>query len=137
MPKFSNISKQRLATCHPKLQRVLNEAIKHFDFMVIEGHRGKAAQDAAYAKGASKVRWPYGNHNSKPSRAADLAPWPIDWSDNVKNIARFAFMMGVIYKISKDMGIKLRFGLDWDGDLDMRDQTFMDWGHVELAKDEL
>lgn len=132
MPIFSNISKRQLATCDKRLQRLLNEAIKYVDFRVVEGHRNKAGQDKAFAQGASKVRWPYGNHNKKPSRAADLAPWPIDWSNDVRAVARFAFMMGVIYKISVDMGIKIRLGMDWDGDGDTRDQTFMDWGHIEL-----
>ena len=132
MPKFSSSSKAQLATCDPRLQKVLNEAIKYYDFAVVEGHRNKARQDAAFAKGASKKRWPYGEHNKKPSKAADLAPWPIDWSDSVKNIARFAFMMGVVKACADKLGIKIRFGLDWDGDGDIRDQDFMDWGHVEI-----
>lgn len=56
MPVFSKASKERLSTCHPDLQRVMNEAIKITDFTVLEGHRGKAAQDAAFAAGNSKIR---------------------------------------------------------------------------------
>lgn len=137
MPKFSNQSKKQLATCHPKLQKVLNEAIKYYDFLVVEGHRGKAAQDAAFAKGNSQVRWPYGNHNKKPSRAADIAPYPIDWSNKTTSLARFAFMMGVVYMAGVKLGIKLRFGMDWNQNFDPRDESFVDWPHVELDKSEL
>ncbi|HXG72575.1 MAG TPA: hypothetical protein VNJ04_18380, partial [Gemmatimonadaceae bacterium] len=60
---------------------MLREAIRYFDFVVVEGHRGKEAQNKAFAKGLSKLPWPKGNHNTNPSTAADCAPFPIDWSE--------------------------------------------------------
>ena len=113
---------------------MLREAIKYFDFTVVEGHRGKAAQDAAYAKGFSQVRWPNGNHNAKPSRAADIAPYPIDWSNKEAAHLRFAFLMGVVLVCAKQLGVKVRFGMDWNRNLDPRDESFLDLPHVELDR---
>ena len=132
MPTFGQASEAQLATCDPRLQAVLREAIKHFDFTVIEGHRGKEAQEAAFAKGATQLHYPFGNHNAIPSRAADIMPYPIDWSDNTKAIARVAFMMGVVKVCADQLGVKVRFGMDWNRNLDPRDESFLDWDHVEL-----
>jgi hypothetical protein len=123
----------QLVTCHPDLQRVLREAIKYTDFVVVEGHRGKAAQDAAYAKGFSKVRWPNGNHNSLPSRAVDLVPYPVDWSDAPKNIERFCMLAGVVLTVAQQLGVRLRWGGDWNHNADTRDEgSFRDRPHFEL-----
>lgn len=132
MPLFSSASLAQLATCDPRLQRVLTEAIRYVDFTVVEGHRGQAAQDAAYAAGNSKLRWPHGNHNALPSRAVDIAPYPVDWADGEKPHLRFAFVMGVVHACARQIGVKVRFGMDWNRNLDPRDETFLDLPHVEL-----
>lgn len=132
MPTFGAASEAQLATCHPDLVRVLRRAIQYLDFSVIEGHRGQAAQDAAFAKGLSKLRYPNGNHNAVPSRAADIAPFPVDWSEGEKPHLRFAFLMGVVLVAARTEGVKVRFGLDWNRNLDPRDETFLDLPHVEL-----
>lgn len=136
MPRFSQASKNQLATLHPKLQKILSEAILHVDFVIVEGHRGKAAQDAAYAKGNSQVRWPHGKHNSIPSRAVDITPYPVDWSDAPHQIERLCFLAGVVTGIAASQGVKLRWGGDWDSDLDIREERFRDRYHLELAPGE-
>lgn len=132
MPRFGAASERQLATIHPRLVLVLREAIKDFDFTVVEGHRGKAAQNAAVAKGLSQLPWPKGNHNAIPSRAADIAPWPVDWAEGEKPHLRFAFMMGVVWAAARRLGVKVRFGMDWNRNLDPRDEHFLDMPHVEL-----
>lgn len=132
MPSFGAASTAQLATCDERLQRIAAAAIQHFDFTVVEGHRDQAAQHADFLAGRSKLDWPHGNHNASPSRAMDIMPYPIDWSDNTKAIARVAFLMGVIKVCADDLGIKVRFGFDWNRNLDPRDETFLDWDHVEL-----
>jgi hypothetical protein len=132
MPRFGAASERQLATIHPRLVLVLREAIKDFDFTVVEGHRGEAAQNAAVAKGLSQLPWPKGNHNAIPSRAADIAPWPVDWSEGEKPHLRFAFMMGVVWAAARRLGVKVRFGMDWNRNLDPRDEHFIDMPHVEL-----
>lgn len=123
------------ATLHPKLQKVLDEAIKYVDFTIVEGHRGKDAQNAAVAAGLSQLKWPKGNHNSYPSRAADIAPWPIDWKEGERPHLRFAFLMGAVYVCARDLGIRVRFGMDWNSNF-IIDESFIDLPHVELHPDE-
>ena len=133
MPILSQKSLAQLATCHPDLQRVVREAIKYFDFTVIEGHRGKDAQEAAYAKGLTKVRWPNGKHNQTPSLAVDIAPYPIDWSESKKAHERFVYMAGIVMATAARMGVRLRWGGDWNQNQDMRDEGFRDYPHFELV----
>ena len=132
MPQFSAESQRQLSTCDDKLQFIANEAIKIVDFVITEGHRGEEKQNVAFMKGLSKVKWPNGNHNKLPSKAFDFAPYPIDWSGGPAAIARFAFVAGVMHYIAKKHDIKIRFGWDWNRNLDPRDEKFLDWPHVEL-----
>lgn len=128
--RFSSLSLSRLHTCHPDLQEVLNEAIKYIDFSVIEGHRNKERQDVAFAEGKSKLKWPHSMHNTLPSMAVDIAPYPIDWNDR----ERFYWLAGHIMAIAASKGIHLRYGGDWDGDGDIKDNRFQDLVHFELDK---
>ena len=137
MASFGTHSQTQLSTCHPKLQLVLNEAIKYFDFTIQEGFRNQADQHKAFLEGNSKLDWPNGNHNQNPSRAADCYPYPIDFSDNTKNLQRFCVLAGVIHTAAQLVGVKIRWGGDWNQNWDMRDEpNFRDLPHFELAKDE-
>jgi peptidoglycan L-alanyl-D-glutamate endopeptidase CwlK len=129
MPSFSERSQLRLATCDERLQRVLNEAIKHVDFSVLCGYRDKPEQERAYQRGLTKVQYPNSKHNSYPSLAVDIAPYPIDWKD----AKRFYYLAGHVLAIAQMMGVNLRWGGDWDRDDDLSDQTFFDLPHFELA----
>jgi peptidoglycan L-alanyl-D-glutamate endopeptidase CwlK len=128
LPRFGPLSVSKLATAHPDLQRLFNEVIKHWDCTVLEGHRDQAAQDRAFEQGRSKLKWPNGNHNALPSRAVDVAPYPIDWNDQRRFLAFSGFVLGV----ASQLGIKVRWGGDWDSDRDLRDQKFNDLVHFEL-----
>lgn len=129
MPEYSQRSLANLAEAHPALQAVFNEVIEHFDHAVIEGHRGRAAQDAAYHAGRSKLKYPKSKHNRKPALAVDACPWPLDWEDQ----RRFFLFAGFVLGVAKSMGVELRWGGDWDGDGTWRDQSFHDLPHFELA----
>jgi peptidoglycan L-alanyl-D-glutamate endopeptidase CwlK len=137
MPGFSQVSKQRLATCDARLRAVLEETIKEIDFIVLEGHRGQADQDKAFAEGKSKLKFPKGKHNALPSRAVDIWPYPPDGTLNWKDVVAAGRLMGYIQRVAKEMGIRLRFGLDWDGDFRTAgptdpDESFLDAPHVEI-----
>lgn len=132
MPAFGKSSLSQRATIHPRLQLVLDEAIKSVDFTILEGHRGEAAQNAAFAAGLSKLKYPFGNHNAVPSKAADIAPYPIDWTDKATALGRFYFLMGVCKACADRLGVKVRFGFDWNRNLDPRDESFIDLDHIEL-----
>jgi peptidoglycan L-alanyl-D-glutamate endopeptidase CwlK len=128
MASFSPASLEKLSTCDERLQIVLKEAIRHFDFTVTCGHRGQADQDRAVAEGKSKTPWPTSKHNSFPAMAVDVAPYPIDWND----LLRFAYLAGHIMECAAQMGIKLRWGGDWDRDTRVSDERFKDLPHFEI-----
>lgn len=132
MPKFGKKSEERLATCHVDLQRLFNEVIKHYDCTVLCGHRGKDEQDEAVRTGVSKLAWPNSKHNSLPSKAIDVVPFPIDWND----MTRFYHFGGFVLAVAKQLGIKIRWGGDWNGDLKFRDEKFKDLPHFELVEDD-
>ena len=130
MPRFGTKSKMQLHTCSGDLVSLFNEVIKHFDCSVIEGHRGEKKQNKAYNKGNSKVKFPNGKHNSSPSMAVDVAPYPIDWNDR----DRFHYFAGYVLGTAKQMGLRIRWGGDWDMDTQTKDNKFDDLVHFELKK---
>lgn len=133
MPQFSRGSLAELSSCDPKLVHLMNEVIKLFDFKVIQGHRGQEEQHAAFLAGNSQLDWPHGNHNAVPSRAVDIMPWPVDWSDKANNIQRSCFLAGFVLCKAIELGISVRWGGDWNSDHDTRDEKFRDYGHFELV----
>lgn len=128
MPKFGKTSQERLLTTDRLLQLLFTEVVKHWDCSVISGHRGEEEQMAAYNKGTSKVKYPNSKHNQRPSKAVDVAPYPIDWEDTARFYMFVGFVRGVAYKL----GIEVRCGADWDGDTQVKDQNFHDLAHFEL-----
>lgn len=128
---FGAASAERLYTCHEDLQRLMQEVIKLVDFSILCGHRGEEEQTAALNTGRSRVAYPNSKHNSLPSLAIDIAPYPVDWDD----IKRFAHLQGVVRGVAHMMGINIRLGGDWDMDGDITDHKFMDWPHIELVTD--
>jgi len=128
MPTFSQTSLDRLATCHPDLRKVFAVVIMHVDCTILCGRRGKAEQQRAYLEGNSKLQWPDSKHNGTPSRAVDVAPYPIDW----RGFARFHRFAGFVLGVATMLGVKLRNGGDWDRDFDLKDQKFNDVMHFEL-----
>lgn len=132
MPSYSNGSIVKLSTCHPDLQRIMNEVIKHVDIAITCGHRDEEDQEQAFREGKSHVRFPNSKHNSKPSRAVDFVPFILGkpvWN-NKDLICGIAFF---IKGIAAGMGIKVRLGADWNGDFDTTTDNFLDAFHVELV----
>ena len=128
MPKFGSRSKDRLSSCHKDLQKVFNEVIKHIDCSVLEGFRNQDRQDKLYEQGKTKVKFPKGRHNQFPSLAADVTPYPLDWEDRERQTLFAGFVLG----IARQMGIKLRWGGDWDMDFQVMDNRFDDFPHFEV-----
>ena len=135
MASFGIKSRDILHTCDDRLQEILREAIKVIDFSVLEGYRSTETQQKYYKDGKSKLDGiiKRSKHQSYPSKAVDIAPYPIDFGDKEKARARFYHLMGVIKAISYQKGIPIRFGMDWDGDDNFEDQSFDDLPHLELA----
>lgn len=128
MADFGGSSRARLATCHPDLQRVLLEVVRHFDCTVVCGERGKAEQDAAFASGNSKARFGESSHNYSPSLAVDVVPYPVDWKD----LDRIRYFAGFVKGVAAAMGVDLVWGGDWNDNTVLSDQKFNDLPHFEI-----
>lgn len=130
--KYGQKSLDKLNTCHPDLQRLFNEAIKHVDIAIIDGVRTKEQQEEYVKTGKSKTM--DSKHIKQPdgySHAVDAMPFPIDWDNTSRNYLFAGFIKG----LAVSMGINIRMGADWDGDFETKDQTFNDTPHFELKKD--
>ena len=128
MPSFSNESIKKLSTCSESLQKLFNIVVQDFDCTILEGHRGQKEQNEAFASGHSKLKYPDGNHNKFPSLAIDVAPYPVDWNDR----ERMTLFAGFVLGTAKQIGIKIRWGGDWDNNTQVKDNKFDDLVHFEL-----
>lgn len=129
MRQFSDHSHARLETCHKDLQKVLNLALQAMDFSVLEGYRTSDRQEYLFEQGLSQVR-AGGKHNQLPSLAVDVAPYPIDWGDT----ERFVLLAGIILGVAAICDVNIRWGGDWNQNMQTRDETFRDLGHFELME---
>lgn len=125
---LSEKSLQRLNTCHPDIIECVLELNEETPLTVIEGTRSNEKQLALFLAGKTKNRVG-GKHCHTPSLAVDIAPLPLDWND----VQGFHKLAENFLAIAKRKGIKIRWGGDWDGDGDFKDQTFNDLVHFELA----
>jgi hypothetical protein len=126
--KFGKSSIRRFQTLHPDLQKLLMEAINYVDFSIVCGYRGRADQERAFLENKTEVHFPHSKHNSYPSKAVDVAPWPIEWQDH----EGFTLLAGILYGIARCRGINIRLGVDWDGDGYVEEHNFKDRPHIEL-----
>jgi peptidoglycan L-alanyl-D-glutamate endopeptidase CwlK len=134
MPEFGHRSKSKLDTLHPLLQKLLNEVVKTLDITIVSGRRTAKEQDELYEKGYSKLKFPESKHNTSPSQAVDIAIWNkskprIRWEDR----NQFIFMMGYVKGLADKLGIKIRMGGDWNGDM-IFTESFFDPAHIELIE---
>lgn len=113
MAKLGALSISRLATCHPDLIRLVRayEQIATHDFSVACGHRGRSDQDDAFARGASKLKWPHSKHNTYPALAVDLWPYPVDWSP--AGVPAFERQRREVLTLAHDLGIAIHV-ISWD-----------------------
>ena len=131
MPSFSQRSLQNLESCDIRLQRLMRAVVKHYDISIICGHRGKAEQEKAFREGRSKARFGQSKHNAYPSKAVDVIPYPFspeDWRDE----RYFERMAGYIQAVADMMGIRIRWGGDWNMNGRSNDESFSDLPHFEL-----
>ena len=130
MPRFGKRSKERLKGVDAKLQNVLNEVVKYFDITIIEGLRSQERQNELVAQGKSKTK--FGKHVD--GKAVDISPYPIDW----KARDDFHYLGGFVLGMAASMGIKIRWGGDWNasslfkGQRTTKDNNFDDLVHFEI-----
>lgn len=141
--QFSPISNERLATCHPDLIRIMNEAMRvsPIDFGIAEGHRSQKRQRELYLDKKSKcdgIRIK-SKHNSCPSMACDFYPWVngrARWSNET-----LSYLAGLIHGVALMLYERgenthvIRWGGNWDQDGEiLTDQLFDDRPHIELVR---
>lgn len=140
MPSFSKRSKENLQGVHPQLVAVVTEALKlsTVDFMVLEGVRSQERQRKLYAQGRTApgaiVTWTLNsNHFVNPKtgygHAVDILPAPYDWKDP----KGFGAVAEAMMKAAKTVGVKIRWGADWDQDGIPREAGETDSPHFELV----
>lgn len=132
-------SRQKLEGVHPKLVAVVERAIELTtqDFMVLEGVRTLARQQQLYDQGRKTagpiVTWTMNSRHLPGKdglgRAVDLVPFPVDWNST----AKFDAIANAMFAAAKELGVKLRYGGDWDGDGKRRERGETDSPHFEIT----
>ena len=148
---LSQKSLDRLNGVDERLQRVVKRAIQlsKQDFMVLEGVRTRQQCMTNYGKGrtiaqcvakgvpaqyanpnAAKVTWLNNPFASKhvSGKAVDLVPYPVDWND----LKKFDVIAQAMLQASKELGIPIRWGADWDADGKPRERGESDSPHFEI-----
>lgn len=135
MPKFSQASFSKLATCHQDLQTLFYEVIKNYDCTILQGYRNQVDQEKAFAEGNTKLHYPNGKHNHNPSMAVDVTPYPVDFNNSKLAIWFGGYVCGIAQKLKDEgkMTHSIRWGGAWNGlgDLDTAHQL-NDADHFEL-----
>lgn len=148
-----------LNQCTPSLRTLFQrvEAIIQVDVLP-STIRTLEQQKAFFARGVSTTM--NSMHLITPenpqSRAVDAGPYPMKWPQELdftlmtrlprdrweamvkewvasywKDWARLYYFAGVVKAVAFDMGIKVRYGGDWNGNFDLKDQNFYDAVHYE------
>jgi len=137
---LSKRSLGNLEGVHPSLVAVVKRAIEitKQDFVVIEGVRTQARQDELWAQGRTKpgpiVTWTkdassHGIGADGYGHAVDIAPYPVDWNDTKK----FDAIALAMFSAASEIGVRLRWGADWDMDGIPRERGESDSPHFELV----
>lgn len=121
--KFGKKSLERLSQCDIRLQTLCSRMLERsdFDMTVTCGHRNKEDQEKAFADGKSKAHFGQSKHNSFPSKAVDICPYPVNWDINDR---RWVDMVALAYDCAREIGIKIKCGYFF--------KKFKDAPHVEL-----
>ncbi len=116
---FGERSKKALQELDPRLKAlaVLMMSKQEMDFAIICGYRGEEEQNAAFAAGRSKLKFPKSKHNSLPAKAYDRVPFPIplnaagEWD---KKSPKWDELAALEQKCAKELGIEIVNTIPWD-----------------------
>lgn len=136
----------KLAGVHPKLVQCVMAAAGNCaqPFLVVQGVRTQAQQDALYAQGRTApgpiVTWvKLSNHQPAADgfgHAVDIAaldptkPGGIDWSTN----SDYDTIKAAMFAAAPACGLKLRWGADWNMNGVPREHGETDEDHFEIAE---
>ena len=130
--RWSYGSRRKLQQLTPSLRSIVGKVRDKRDISIITAHRGEAEQNAAYKEGMSKIKWPLGKHNSYPSRAVDVQPYPYN---EVSLREDLSYIAGLFIAFGESEGVHIRWGGDWDHDGETADNEWDDLFHFEIQGD--
>ncbi|MEM7976922.1 M15 family metallopeptidase [Morganella morganii] len=124
--RFSQRSENNLNGVNSDLVRVIRRALEitPVDFIVIEGLRTQARQKELVAAGKSQTN----NSRHLTGHAVDIIPVNTKWQ-----IEEFKPPLKAVKQAADELGVKLRFGINWKNDPSLPIETrFIDAPHVEI-----
>lgn len=102
------------------------------DFSVLEGVRTKERQRQLYNQGRTTpgtiVTWTMSSKHIEGT-AVDLIPYPLDWN----NLKAFDAISVAMFEAAKELGVKIRWGADWNQNGKPRERGESDSPHFELV----
>jgi len=131
---LSHSSYRRLNGVDQKIINILELAIRRtpIDFGVahLGGRRTDEEQNDLFVSGYSQKDGYIKKSKHQYGEAVDLIVFV--GANVVNNENMLSVVAGVIFSCASELGIKIRWGLDWDSDGDIRDTKFRDIYHYEL-----
>ena len=124
--EFSKRSEDNLKGINPSLEKVIRRTleISPVDFIVIEGLRTKERQKELVNTGKSQTM----NSRHLTGNAVDIIPVNTKWQ-----IDEFKPLLKAVKQAADELGVKLRFGINWKNDPLLPIETrFIDAPHVEI-----
>ena len=132
--RFSGSSKKRLDTVDVTLQQVM---IRALDFSIVDfgipaygGKRTAEEQNELFCNKASKCDGIDKVSKHQSGKAVDVIAY-VNGKYTYDKEYYYMIYAAVMYAASS-LGVRIRWGGDWDGDLDLKDQTFNDLCHFEM-----
>ena len=131
MARFGKRSMRNLEGVHPLLVDWALELVTIMDCSVVSGVRDMTTQRQYVSLGVSKTM--NSMHLIQPDgygHAVDLAPYPIKW----ERTRSFDLLAGIGLGLAFKMGIKIRWGGDFNQNMDVYDENLNDLGHFEIKQ---
>ena len=128
-------SEKNLVGVDESLAKVVRAVAEVHNILVIEGVRTKERQADLYSQGRTKpgkiVTWTLQSKHidGKAVDVVMLKNGTIDWNDS----KAFEDLGRIMIDTAKRLGVKLRWGYDWDSDGVLKEKGETDGPHFELV----
>ena len=119
------------ATLDRRLELMVDELLTYMDVSLLYGYRNEREQNTLFGQGASQLRWPKSKHNTYPSLAVDIQPYPYPDTDGDLRAA-LGYMAGLCWLIAERNDFSIRWGGDWNRNGSVTDNGFDDLFHLEI-----